>query len=111
MEFAPDGHLARSLGEGMFVRAYAIRVDPAGNIGMVDNDTRQLLKMAPSGRVRMVLGRHLGRDPILQSDSAAAAVTGARSLARDLHIRAKLDHVEQHLGAGLGLQVAAHDAQ
>lgn len=58
MEFAPDGRLVRSWGEGMFIRAHAIRVDPEGNIWTVDNDTHQVLKMDPSGRVRMVLGRH-----------------------------------------------------
>jgi DNA-binding beta-propeller fold protein YncE len=58
MEFSPDGRLVRSWGEGMFIRAHSIRVDPEGNIWTVDNDTHQVLKMDPSGRVRMVLGRY-----------------------------------------------------
>ena len=58
MEFSPDGRLVRSWGEGMFIRAHSIRVDPEGNIWTVDNDTHQVLKMDPNGRVRMVLGRY-----------------------------------------------------
>ncbi len=58
MEFSPNGRLVRSWGEGMFIRAHAIRVDPEGNIWTVDNDTHQVLKMDPSGRVRMVFGRY-----------------------------------------------------
>ena len=57
MEFAPDGRMVRSWGEGMFIRPHAIRVDPEGNIWTVDNDTHQVLKMDSSGRVRMVVGR------------------------------------------------------
>ena len=57
MEFAPDGRMVRSWGDGMFIRAHAVRIDPEGNIWTVDNDTHQVLKMDPSGRVRMVIGR------------------------------------------------------
>lgn len=57
LEFTPDGRLVRSWGEGLFIRAHAIRIDPQGNIWTVDNDTHQILKMDPSGRVRMVIGR------------------------------------------------------
>lgn len=58
MEFAPDGRMVRSWGEGLFIRPHAIRFDPEGNIWTVDNDTHQVLKMDSSGRVRMVVGRH-----------------------------------------------------
>lgn len=57
MEFMPDGRLVRSWGSGMFIRPHGIRVDPEGNIWTVDNDTHQVLKMDPAGRVRMVIGR------------------------------------------------------
>ena len=57
MEFLPDGRLLRSWGAGMFIRPHGIRVDPDGNIWTVDNDTHQVLKMDPTGRVRMVIGR------------------------------------------------------
>ena len=57
MEFTPEGRLVRSWGEGLFIRPHAIRVDPEGNIWTVDNDTHQVLKMDPSGRIRMVVGR------------------------------------------------------
>ena len=49
--------MVRSWGEGLFIRPHAIRVDPEGNIWTVDNDTHQVLKMDPSGRIRMVVGR------------------------------------------------------
>lgn len=57
LEFTPDGRMVRSWGDNMFVRAHAIRVDPNGNIWVVDNDAHQVLKMDPAGRVRMVMGR------------------------------------------------------
>ena len=57
MEFTPDGRLVRSWGDELFIRAHAIRVDPEGNLWTVDNDTHQVLKMDPSGRIRMVIGR------------------------------------------------------
>lgn len=57
MEFTPDGRLARSWGDGLFVRPHAIRVDREGNVWTVDNDAHQVLKMDPLGRVRMVVGR------------------------------------------------------
>ena len=64
IEFTPDGRVVRSWGEGMFIRPHAIRGDPEGNIWVVDNDTHQILKMDPSGRVRMVMGRkgHKGEE-------------------------------------------------
>jgi DNA-binding beta-propeller fold protein YncE len=57
MEFTPDGRLVRSWGDGLFIRPHAIRIDPEGNIWTVDNDTHQVLKMDPGGRIRMVIGR------------------------------------------------------
>lgn len=57
LEFTPDGRLVRSWGKGLFIRPHAIRIDPEGNIWTVDNDTHQILKMDPSGRIRMVIGR------------------------------------------------------
>ena len=57
IELTPDGRVVRSWGEGMFIRPHAIRIDPQGAIWAVDNDTHQVLKMDPSGRVRMVMGR------------------------------------------------------
>ena len=57
IELTPDGRVVRSWGEGMFIRPHAIRIEPEGAIWVVDNDTHQVLKMDPSGRVRMVMGR------------------------------------------------------
>jgi streptogramin lyase len=57
IEFDPSGKVVRSWGEGMFIRPHAVRIDPQGNIWTVDNDTHQILKMNPQGRVVMVLGR------------------------------------------------------
>src|SRR5690606_8594937 len=44
LEFAPEGRLVRSWGEGLYIRAHAVRIDPEGNIWTVDNDTHQVLK-------------------------------------------------------------------
>ena len=57
MEFSPDGRLIRSWGDNEFIRPHAVRIDRDGNIWVVDNDTHQVLKMDPTGRVRMVIGR------------------------------------------------------
>lgn len=57
MEFSPDGRLIRSWGDKEFIRPHAVRIDRDGNIWVVDNDTHQVLKMDPTGRVRMVIGR------------------------------------------------------
>ena len=57
IEFTPEGKMVRSWGEGLFIRPHAIRIDPSGNIWTVDNDTHQILKMDPTGRIRLVIGR------------------------------------------------------
>jgi DNA-binding beta-propeller fold protein YncE len=57
MEFSPDGRLVRSWGDNEFIRPHAVRIDREGNIWVVDNDTHQVLKMDPTGRVRLVIGR------------------------------------------------------
>jgi sugar lactone lactonase YvrE len=57
IEFTAEGKMVRSWGEGLFIRPHAIRIDPQGNIWTVDNDTHQILKMDPSGRIRLVIGR------------------------------------------------------
>jgi DNA-binding beta-propeller fold protein YncE len=57
IEFTAEGKMVRSWGEGLFIRPHAIRIDPQGNIWTVDNDTHQILKMDPGGRIRLVIGR------------------------------------------------------
>jgi hypothetical protein len=57
MEFDRDGALIRAWGDGTFVNPHALRFDPEGNLWAVDNGGHFIVKMNPSGRIRMVLGR------------------------------------------------------
>ena len=57
MEFDATGGLIRSFGDGLFERPHGIRVDAKGNIWTVDDGGHTVLKLDPTGRVRMVLGR------------------------------------------------------
>src|SRR5438477_7774952 len=57
LEFEPGGKFVRSIGEGMFTRAHAVRVDREDNIWVADVGSHLVLKMNRQGRVLMVLGR------------------------------------------------------
>ncbi len=57
MEFTSEGRFVRSLGEGLYERPHAIRIDAEGFIWTVDDGAHTVLKLDASGRVRMVLGR------------------------------------------------------
>jgi DNA-binding beta-propeller fold protein YncE len=57
MEFDRDGAFIRSWGDGTFVNPHALRFDPEGNLWAVDNGGHFIVKMSPSGRIKMVLGR------------------------------------------------------
>lgn len=80
IEFTPEGRFVRSLGEGLYIRPHAVRIDPEGNIWTVDNDTHQILKMDPSGRVRLVMGRKgqpgVGEDSFNRPTDVAFAPNG-----------------------------------
>ncbi len=80
IEFDGTGRFVRSLGDGLFIRAHGIEVDREGNIWTVDNDTHMVLKMDPTGRVRMVLGRRgqsgEGEDSFNEPTDVAIAPNG-----------------------------------
>ena len=58
-EFAPDGSFIRELGQNLYSRAWAhaVRIDPEGNIWLVDNGSNLGVKLTPEGRVMNVFGR------------------------------------------------------
>jgi DNA-binding beta-propeller fold protein YncE len=57
VEFTSDGTFIRSFGDGLYDRPHGIRIDAEGNIWTADDTSHMVIKMDPSGRVRMVLGR------------------------------------------------------
>jgi hypothetical protein len=58
-QFDRTGKFVRELGQGVygFLQAQQARVDPQGNIWVVDQLANQVIKFNPEGRVVMVLGR------------------------------------------------------
>jgi hypothetical protein len=58
-QFDRSGKFVRELGQGVygFLQAQQARVDPQGNIWVVDQLANQVIKFNPEGRVVMVLGR------------------------------------------------------
>ncbi len=57
IELDGAGKHVRSWGDGSFPRAHGIRVDPQGNLWVIDSGAHIVVKMNPQGRVLMVLGR------------------------------------------------------
>ena len=57
IQFSREGRFLRSLLEGMITSAHAIRIDGEQNIWVVDVQGHTVLKVHPSGRILMVLGR------------------------------------------------------
>ena len=55
--FDKNGKFLRSMGKGMFSRPHGVHIDNEGNVWAVDDGGHVVVKMDPSGRVRMVLGR------------------------------------------------------
>ncbi len=57
--FDKTGKFVREMGQGVygFLQAQQARVDPQGNIWVVDQLANQVIKFDPDGRVVMVLGR------------------------------------------------------
>lgn len=58
-----DGHVVRSWGKGMYIKAHAIRIDPQGNIWTVDAATSMVRKYTPEGRLLMQIDVG-GRPPV-----------------------------------------------
>jgi streptogramin lyase len=56
MEFDPDGHFIRGLGDGLFDRPHGLRIDAQDNIWATDVAANVIYKFNPSGRLEMVLG-------------------------------------------------------
>ena len=57
IEFSKEGTVARSWGDGVFVRPHGLKFDGQGNLWAVDDQGHMVVKMDAQGRVRMVLGR------------------------------------------------------
>ncbi len=57
MEFEANGRFVRAWLDGQITRAHTVRVDPEGNIWVIDVGAHVVLKMNPKGRIVMVLGR------------------------------------------------------
>ena len=55
--FDKNGEFSRAFGADLFTNPHGIRVGPDGNVWGVDDGSHVAIKMNPSGRVLMVLGR------------------------------------------------------
>ena len=56
-EFDENGRYVRSLGEGLFDHPHGLRIDADDNIWTTDDTNNTVLKLSPTGRVLLVLGR------------------------------------------------------
>lgn len=56
-EFDENGKFVRSLGEGLFDHPHGLRIDSHDNIWTTDDTNHTVLKLSPSGKVLLVLGR------------------------------------------------------
>jgi len=56
-EFDERGKFLRSIGEGLFDHPHGLRIDAEDNIWTIDDGNHLVLKLSPSGRVLLVLGR------------------------------------------------------
>lgn len=64
-----DGHVVRSWGKGMYIKAHAIRVDPQGNIWTVDAATSMVRKYAPEGRLLVQIADGYANNRVLEYSS------------------------------------------
>ena len=55
--FDGNGDFKRAFGADLFTNPHGIRIDPDGNVWGVDDGSHVAIKMTPTGRVLMVLGR------------------------------------------------------
>src|SRR5690348_14749864 len=56
-EFDERGKFLRGIGEGLFDHPHGLRIDAEDNIWTTDDGNHLVLKLSPSGRVLLVLGR------------------------------------------------------
>jgi DNA-binding beta-propeller fold protein YncE len=64
-EYDEHGAYIRSLAEGVFTHPHGLRIDPDDNIWTTDDGSHLVLKLSPTGRVLLVLGR---KDVAAESD-------------------------------------------
>jgi len=58
MEFDPRGRLLRTWGQGEYIRAHGMRLDPEGNIWTTDVNGHTVRKMNLDGEVLLTIGTH-----------------------------------------------------
>jgi DNA-binding beta-propeller fold protein YncE len=56
-EYDEHGSYVRSLGEGLFTHPHGLRIDEDDNLWTTDDGSHLVLKLSPTGRVLLVLGR------------------------------------------------------
>ena len=64
-EYDESGHYLRSIGDGLFTHPHGLRIDTDDNLWTTDDGSHVVLKLSPSGRVLLVLGR---KDVAAESD-------------------------------------------
>src|SRR2546425_5251381 len=81
-QFDRNGKFTREIGQGIygFMFAQQVRIDPQDNIWIVDQMTGYVMKLDPTGRVQMLLGRKPEAIPVpapAPRGDAGAATAGA----------------------------------
>ena len=56
-EYDEKGNFVQSIGEGLFSHPHGLRIDADGNLWTTDDGSHLVLKLDPSGKVLLVLGR------------------------------------------------------
>lgn len=64
-EYDESGNFLRSIGDGLFTHPHGLRIDGGDDIWTTDDGSHLVLKLNPSGRVLLVLGR---KDVAAESD-------------------------------------------
>src|SRR5437660_6767011 len=77
-QFDRNGKFVREIGQGSygFMFAQKVRIDPQDNIWVVDEMAGYVMKLDPTGRVQMLLGRKPEAIPIPARGAAPAAEGG-----------------------------------
>lgn len=75
VEFDTNGKFVRAFGEGMFIRAHGLRIDPQGNFWVTDVGAHTAMKLSPRGDVLLTLGTK-GQPGILNEPNDIAIGAG-----------------------------------
>src|SRR6266513_2593992 len=77
-QFDRTGKFVREIGQASygFMFAQQVRIDPQDNIWIVDQMSAYVMKLDPTGRVQMLLGRKPESIPVPARDAAPAAEGG-----------------------------------